>query len=124
MSCIGLSVNGEDVPFQLIQLSLGANTGYVKAFSTLFSGTGKMYYNSGNISREEFLLDYVIYAYGLTADMCGSSPHFNTDQRGNLALDLKFSTAPTTAVSLVCYEEFENLIQIDAETNVIYNYSS
>ena len=93
-------------------------------WSSVHSGTGKMYYNSGNdISREQFPLGYAIYAYDLTADMCGSSPHFNTVQRGNLALDLKFSTAPATAMSLVCYGAFENLNQIDAERNVVYDYS-
>ena len=44
-------------------------------------------------------------------------------QRGNLALDLKFSVAPAAAVSLVCYGEFENVIQIDSERNVVYDYT-
>ena len=80
--------------------------------------------NNGNdISRDEFANGNAIFAFDLTADMCGSSPHFNTVQRGNLAVDIKFSVAPTTAVSLVCYGEFENLIQIDAERNVVYDYS-
>ena len=55
--------------------------------------------------------------------MCGSSAHFNVVQRGNLAVDIKFSTAPTVAVSLVCYGEFENTIHIDSERNVIYDYA-
>ena len=50
-------------------------------------------------------------------------PHFNVVQRGNLAVDIKFSTAPTDAVSLVCYGEFENTIHIDSERNVIYNFN-
>ena len=54
--------------------------------------------------------------------MCGSSDHFNVVQRGNLALNLKFTTAPAAAVSLVCYAEFENTIHIDSERNVIYDY--
>ena len=116
-------MNGEDMPFKPIQLSFGANPRFVEAFSTMFSDTRKMYYNSGNdISREKFPFGYAIYAFDLTADMCGSSPHFSTVQRGNLAIDIKFSTAPTVAVNLVCYGEFGNLIQIDTERNV-YDYS-
>ena len=85
---------------------------------------GKMYSNIGNdISRDEFAIGNAIFAFDLTTDMCGSSPHFNTVQRGNLAVDIKFSTTPTAAVSLVCYGEFENLILIDSERNVIYDYS-
>ncbi len=54
--------------------------------------------------------------------MCGSSPHFNVVQRGTLSLDIKFSAPLGAAVSLVCYGEFENLIQIDSERNVVYDY--
>ena len=121
MSSVGLTVNGESMPFKPIQLSFGANSRFIEAFSTLFSGTGKMYSNNGNdISRDEFANGNAIFAFDLTADMCGSSSHFNN---GNLAVDIKFSTPPTAAVSLVCYGEFENLIQIDSERNVIYDYS-
>ena len=123
VSSILITVNGEEMPFKPIQLSYGANPRYVEAYSTLFSGSGKWNYNTGNdITREDFPRGYAIYAFDLTADMCGSSPHFNVVQRGNLALDIKFSTAPGAAVSLVCYGEFENLIQIDSERNVVYDY--
>ena len=107
-----------------MKLSFGANPEYIEAFGTLFSGTGKMYYNSGNdISREEFPNGYAIYAFDLTPDVCGSSPHFNAVQRGNLSVTITFSAAPAATVTLVCYGEFENLIQIDAERIVIYAYS-
>ena len=67
VSSIALTVNGEDTPFKPLNLSFGANPQYIKAFSTLFSGTGKMYYNSGNdISRQEFPNGYAIYAFDLT----------------------------------------------------------
>lgn len=83
-----------------------------------------MYSNSGiDISREEFPKGYAIYAFDLTPDMCGSSLRFNDVQRGNFAVDIKFSVAPTAAVSLLCYGEFENLIQIDSDRNVINDYS-
>ena len=99
----------EKMPFKPLQLSFGANPRYIEAFSTLFSGTGKMYYNTGNdISREEFPKGYAVYAFDLTPDMCGASPHFNVVQKGNLAIDIQFSRAPIVALSLVCYEEFEN----------------
>ena len=122
VSFIGLAVNGEEMPFKPIQLSYAdANPRYIEAYSTLFSGLGKTNYDCGNdISREDFSQGY---AFDLTADMCGASTHFNMVQRGNLALDLRFSAAPAAAVSLVCYAEFENVIQIDSERNVVYDYS-
>ena len=124
-SFLGVTVNGEAVPFRPLQLSFAAaNPRYIEAYLTMFSGTGKLFYNAGNdISRDDFCNGYGLYAADLTPDMCGSSDHFNVVQRGNLAVDIKFSNVPTDAVSLVCYGEFENTIHIDSERNVIYDYS-
>ena len=124
-SFLGVTVNGEEVPFRPLQLSYAAaNPRYIEAYLTMFSGTGKLFYNAGNdISRDDFGNGYALYAADLTPDMCGSSDHFNVVPRGNLTVDIKFSNAPTNAVSLVCYGEFENTIHIDSERNVIYDYS-
>ena len=125
ISFLAISVNGEEVPFKPLQLSYTAATRrYIEAFLTLFSGTGKMFYDVGNdISRDEFVNGFNLYSADLSPDICGSSDHFNVVQRGNLAVDIKFSTAPAGAVSLVCYGEFENTIHIDSERNVIYDYA-
>ena len=123
-SFIGITVNGEEVPFKPLQLSYtDATIRYIEAYLSMFSGTGKLFYDTGNnISRDDFKDGYALYAADLTPDMCGSSDHFNVVQRGNLALNLKFTNAPTAAVSLVCYAEFENTIYIDSERNVVYDY--
>ena len=123
-SFIGITVNGEEVPFKPLQLSYTAATiRYIEAYLTMFSGTGKLFYDTGNdISRDDFKDGYALYAADLRPDMCGSSDHFNVVQRENLALNLKFTTAPAAAVSLVYYAEFENTIHIDSERNVIYDY--
>ena len=122
---LAISVNGEEVPFKPLQLSYTAATcRYIKAFLTLFSGTGKMFYDVGNdISHDEFVNGFNLYSADLSPDICGSSDHFNAVHRGNLVVDIKFSTALTVAVSLVCYSEIENTIHIDYERNVMYNYA-
>ena len=123
-SFLGIAVNREEVPFRPLQLSYTTNPRYIEAFLTMFSGAGKLFYNAGNdVTRDEYAGGYAVYVADLTPGTCGSSPHFNVVQQGNLAVDIKFSTAPTDAVSLVCYGEFENTIHIDSERNVIYDYS-
>ena len=111
--------------FRPLQLSYAAaNPRHIEAYLIMFSGTGKLFYNAGNdISRDDFGNGYALYPADLTPDMCGSSDHFNVVQHRNLAVDIKFSTAPTDAVSLVCYGEFKNTIHIDSERNVVYDYS-
>ena len=124
-SFLGITVNGEEVPFKPLQLSYAAaNPRYIEAYLAMFSGTGKLFYdNVIDISRTDFANGYALYVADLTPDMCGSSDHFNEVQRGNLAVEIRFGTAPTAAVSLVWYGEFENTIHIDSERNVIYDYS-
>ena len=109
-SFLGITVNREEVPFKPLKLSYAAaNPRYIEAYLTMFSGTRKLFYDTGNdISRDDFANGYALYAADPTPHMCGSSDHFNVVQRENLAVDIGFSTAPTAAVSLVCYSEFEN----------------
>ena len=101
MSYVGISVNGQEIPFSPLKLSY-ENSTFVEADHTLFSGTGKMNYVGNDISREDYPNGYTSYAFHLTPDMCGSSPHFNVVQKGNLAIDIQFTTAPTDAESAVC----------------------
>jgi hypothetical protein len=124
VSSIGITINGEEMPFKPMKLAFGAVPQYIEAYATMFFGTGKMYHNTGNdISRSEFASGYAVYAFDLTLDMCGASGHFNVIQKGNLAIDIQFSAAPAAAASLVCYGEFENTVHNDSERNVIYDYS-
>ena len=125
MSSVTLTVNDESIPFKPIKLLFWCESKVCgEAFCTMFSGTGKMYYDIGHgISREQFSKCYALYAFDLTPDMCGSSSHFNRVQKGNLALEVQFSTPLLNAVSLVCYGEFENLIQMNSDREVISDYA-
>jgi hypothetical protein len=57
-----------------MQLSFGANPRYIEAYNTLFSGTGKMYYNTGNdLTRDDFIGGNTIFAFDLTGGSLESS---------------------------------------------------
>ena len=126
VTTVTLTVNGEELPFKQLTLNYKENKeNFIQAYNTLFSGTGKMNYNTGlDISREDYPEGYTLYAFDLTPDMCGSSPYFNTVQRGSLTVDITFAKPQTTVIGMVCYGDFENVIQIDSERNVIYDMSS
>ncbi len=127
VTTVTLTVNGEELPFKQLTLNYEDNKeNFIQAYNTLFSGTGKMNYNTGlDISRKDYPKGYTLYAFDLTPDMCGSSPYFNTVQRGSLTVDITFAEAlGAAAIAMVCYGDFENVIQIDSERNVIYDMSS
>ena len=129
VSTITLTVNGEEVPFKQLTLDYKGgnaekNKDFVQAYNTLFSGTGKMYTNTGlDITREEYDKGYTLYVFDLTPDMCNTSGYFNAIQRGSLSVDITFGEASKVPIAMVCYGDFENIISINSERNVIYDIS-
>ena len=131
VSTITLSVNGEEVPFKQLRLKFPNNDNktnkivdFLQAYNTLFSGTGKMFSNMGlDITRDEYPHGFTLYAFDLTPDMCNTADYFNTVQRGTLSVDITFEKDTPEAISMVCYSDFENIIRIDSERNVIYDIS-
>ena len=124
---VGLSVNGEEIPLKQLVLQYDeskSDVDFIQAYNTLFSGTGKMYANMGlDITREDYPNGYTLYAFDLTPDMCNAADYFNTVQRGSLSVDITFDGQTEDPLAMVCYADFENIIRIDSERNVIYDIS-
>ena len=131
VSTITLSVNGEEIPFKQLRLKFPSTTNvreksvdFIQAYNTLFSGTGKMFSNMGlDITRDDYPRGFTLFAFDLTPDMCNTADYFNTVQRGTLSVDITFEKDTPEAISMVCYSDFENIIRIDSERNVIYDIS-
>ena len=131
ISTITLSVNGEEIPFKQLRLKFPStdniqakSVDFLQAYNTLFSGTGKMFSNMGlDITRDDYPHGFTLFAFDLTPDMCNTADYFNTVQRGTLSVDITFEKDTPEAISMVCYSDFENIIRIDSERNVIYDLS-
>ena len=131
VSTVTLSVNGEEIPFKQLRLKFPSTTNvreksvdFLQAYNTLFSGTGKMFSNMGlDITGDEYPHGFTLFAFDLTPDMCNTADYFNTVQRGTLSVDITFEKDTPEAISMVCYSDFENIIRIDSERNVIYDIS-
>jgi len=97
---------------------------YMPAYLSLFGGTNKLFRDEGlDIDRSEYPHGYSLYAFDLTPDLA-ESDHFNLSKEGNVRLDAKFSTALPNTVNVICFAEFENVIEIDRNKNVIYDYTN
>ena len=131
VSTVTLSVNGEEIPFKQLRLKFPTTNNvsektvdFIQAYNTLFSGTGKMFSNMGlDITRDDYPQGFTLFAFDLTPDMCNTADYFNTVQRGTLSVDITFEKDTPEAISMVCYSDFENIIRIDSERNVIYDIS-
>jgi hypothetical protein len=91
---------------------------------SLFSGTGKQQKVEGtDIARSDFDGGYALYAFDLTPDMSDDG-HFNLTRDGSVRIDMKFGTALAQTINVIVYAEFENVIEIDRNRAIIFDYSN
>jgi len=100
------------------------NGRYISSYLSLFSATGKINKDDGNgIDRNEYGSGYALYAFDLSPDLA-EDDHFNLSRQGGLRLVLKFAAALAATVSVIAYAEFENVVEVDRNRNVIYDFTS
>jgi hypothetical protein len=91
----------------------------VAEYASLFGGTSKTNKNEGNdISRSEYVNEYTLFAYDLTLDLA-EDDHLNLTRQGIVRLDLKFAKALAPTMTVVCYAEFHNVIEVDRNRTVV-----
>ena len=118
----GISVNGEEVPFKPLKLNNDDKL-FVTAYSTLFSGTGKLHGNSGStIKREDYSEGYTIIVADLTPFEIGDN--FDLKEEGTLRIDLVFKSPLTATINVLVYAEYDNVIETDSNHNVIKDWSN
>ena len=102
-------------------MNFGAHQ-FIHAYHGLFTGTGKENRDEGNcISRNDFENGYALYAFDLSPDL-GEDDHFNLTRQGGVRLDLKFADGLPNTVTVIAYAEFENVIEIDRNRNVVFDF--
>ncbi|XP_063960304.1 uncharacterized protein F54H12.2-like [Lytechinus pictus] len=122
---VSLYVDGTQVPFKPLtpEYGLVSGLGSIRSYQTLFSGTDKMFKDSGNnISREDYDRGYALYAFDLSPDL-SSGQHFNLKKQGNLRLEMHFRKSIPSGVNIVVYAEFDNILEIDRARNILFDYS-
>ena len=122
LSEIGISVNGEEFPFKSLKLNFDDKL-FVTAYSTLFSGTGKLHRNNGSIlKKEDYSEGYTIIVADLTPFEIGDN--FDLKEEGTLSIDLVFKSPLAATISVLVYAEYDNVIEIDSNRNVIKDCST
>lgn len=98
------------------------NNQYVNAYMSMFSGTRKENQDEGNdIDRSEFARGYSLYVFDLTPDL-SENDSFNLTRSGGVRIGMKFSKALDKTITVVAFAEFENIIEIDRNRNVVFDY--
>ena len=126
LSSVGVYVDGEQLPSKPISFKLTKTGGkYLEGFQTLFTATGKFHTDHGNyITRSDYYQGYGFLVYDLSPEGCNDSQLMSLKQRGNLSIEIVFEKALTQAINIFCLGEFDNIIEIDRERNVLYDHTS
>ena len=71
-----------------------------------------------NIARTDFAAGYALWLFDLSNDI-GATHSFAVPRTCSLRLELKFSKVTTATINLICYAEYDAVIEIDKHRNVI-----
>ena len=116
-------LDGQHQSLEPIEPNFATNK-YILAYSTLFSGTGKLQKDEGiDITRTDYSNGYALYAFDLTPDLAEGG-HLNLLRQGNVRLELKFGAVLAETTNVIVYAEFENIIEIDKQRNIIFDYKN
>lgn len=124
LNYLTLHVDSEQIPVQPLTPDF-KNGNYVEAYNTLFAGTGVHWKDEGNdISYADYGNGYTLYVFDLTPDLSAHEAHWNLQKQGVVRLEVRFAEALPTAVNCIVYSEFNNLIEIDKNRNVVVDFAN
>lgn len=118
-----LYVGGQQIPSVPLQPNFDQNK-YIQCYETLFSALGKWTQDEGNhITRAEYANGYTLLGFDLTPDL-DDSEHVNLVKKGSVRLELRFAEALPNTINVIVLAEFDNLIEIDRNRQVLFDYSA
>jgi hypothetical protein len=121
---ISVVVGGEIHPAQPIITDF--DTGDVaRAYTQLFEGLGIAGEDKSNgITPAMFVSGSCFFAFDLSADEDDGS-HFSVIKEGATTICIKFGEAVATpGIDIVCFAEFDNMLEIDKHRNVFLDYKA
>lgn len=115
---LSIYIDGQPIPSKPLELNFNEGN-YIAAYHRLFPGFNR---DNGNyLSREDYAKGHTLYAFDLSPDLC-DGPHLNLQHQGNLRVEIKFSSALSSTISVLIYAEFENIIEISKSRHVLCDF--
>jgi len=100
-------------------IELNYNKGlFIHGYNSLFAGMGKL---NQAIVRLDYDKGYALYAYDLTANL-DSKDRYNLIKHGNVRLSLKFATPLPQPVTVITYAEFDNVLKISKDRQILADF--
>ena len=119
---LSISYAGKDYPNKPFKPVFGSDL-YMRSYMSIFQGTGALDKNvSLPITYSEYKDGFTIWCFDFTPDQAGDESLKHKVQEGSIDINVRFGTALTQAVTLLCYAEYDNRLEIDFARNVYKDY--
>jgi hypothetical protein len=116
---LSLKLSSKAVPYSSgIEMDYDNNC-YMQAYNTLFQNIRE---KGNDITYAEYKHGHVIYAFDLSPDLCSSAEHFSAFKDGSLDLEIDFKQSVEQSLTTIFYLEYNNLIEITRQRNVVFDY--
>ena len=123
VSYMQLYTDGEPVLSKPLKLNVGEEK-YLDAFETLYNSFDKLNgEKSSIIKREDWSRGYSLFSFDLTPDY-DDEDHYPLIRHGNLRLEMNFGTTLAHTINVIVYAEFDNIIEINNNRNIQFDYTS
>jgi hypothetical protein len=125
MNFVAVYVDGVQIPTKAYEPNFKVKGGCMRSYLSLFQGTQKLGLDHGNnISRCDYVGDgFALHVIDLTPDT-NDGAQLQLRKKGSLGLEIHFGTALPNTVNVIVYSEFENMIEIDRNRRVLYDYAA
>jgi hypothetical protein len=101
------------------------NGNYIREYISLFSGSGIHFSDNGNdISHSEYANGFTLFCFDTTPDLSSHDNTWNIQKNGTLRIELRFEQALKESITIIVFSEFDSLIEIDRNRQIILDYSS
>ena len=116
--------DGVQIPSKPLQPDF-ANDRFIRSYFGLYSQTRQHYRDTGNaISREKYKNGCALFAFDLTPQLNSSDDVFELMKNGNIRLELHFAKASPRTLTVIVFAEHDNLLEIDRERHVAFDYTA